>query len=87
MEKLCFFIDTGAEFSIINEKLCNPRWMHDVNVTLRGKSKEFQVKTSCKFPIFGDFGCDDYLCEFLEYNFNKNFDGLIGSVIVMELDK
>lgn len=81
-----FIIDTGAEFSVINENLCDPKWKHDTNVSLRAMGKEFKVKKLCKFPIFKEFECENYFCEFLEYNFNDKFDGLIGNNILSDFN-
>lgn len=48
--------------------------------------REFKVKKLCRFPIFREFKCEDYFCEFLEYNFNNAFDGLIGNNILSDLN-
>ena len=83
---LRFIIDTGAEFSVINDNLCGSQWKHDVNVSLRAMGRKFQVTKLCKFPIFREFKCENYFCEFLEYNFNDTFDGLIGNNILSDLN-
>ena len=41
---LRFLIDTGAEFSVINDNLCGSKWKHDVNVSLRAMEGKLEVR-------------------------------------------
>lgn len=85
MKKLRFIIDTGAEFSIINPNICHPNFKQNVNVVARALGTKISITKLCKFPLFKEFNLSNYFCEFLEYPFNENFDGLLGNNILQDL--
>ena len=62
------------------------KWQKEVNVRVTAMGRETQVKKLCRFPIFKEFNETDVICEFLECNFNKNFDGLIGNNILTKIN-
>lgn len=83
---LLFVIDTGAEFSIINENICHPKWKKEVNISVTAMGNIIKINKICRIPCFREFGLGNQYCEFLEYNFHKKFDGLIGGNILDDLN-
>lgn len=79
-----FLIDSGAETSIINSKICNPKWKINPNFrSIKVLNRTIKPHTCYKFPIFKEFNeSDKYLVEFVEYDFHTFFDGLVGNNIL-----
>lgn len=82
-----FIVDTGAEFSIINPNLCNPKWK-TITPPEELKTLKHTVSSNikCKFPLFPIFKEDNLYVEFLELDFHNKFDGLIGNNILVQLN-
>lgn len=84
---LRFIIDCGAEFSIINQNVCSPKWKipsHNYVLKVLGRNIETSVKY--KIPLFEEFNAKNLYVEFLEYQFHSCFDGLIGNNILLKLN-
>lgn len=84
-KKFRFIIDTGAEFSIVNHGVYDPKWnikMEPQKLLALGKT----MSTNSKFrvPLPGIFNCNYYV-EFLEFNFHNKFDGILGNNILVNL--
>lgn len=86
IRKLYFIIDTGAEFSLINEGICNPKWKTSIEAIVTSMAIEYKVRTLCTIPSFKEFREENCTFQFLECNFNKNFDGLLGNNILNKLN-
>lgn len=87
IRQLRFIIDTGAEFSVINPQLCNPK--HAVKPTissLKVLGRNISTKNQFRIPLFKEFNKTNYFVDFLEYPFHKYFDGIIGNNILLNLN-
>lgn len=83
-----FIIDTGAENSIINPLICNPKWkIETTNQPIRVLNRNININTSYSFPLFKEFNeSENYYVKFIEYNFHNKFSGIIGNNILVDLD-
>lgn len=82
-----FIIDTGAETSIINPNLCNPKWKVDSELKFFKTLGHYLTSNiRYKIPLFSIFEEENYYVDFMEYPFHSTFDGLIGNNILNPLD-
>ena len=84
---LRFIIDCGAELSIINKNICNPKWqIQSTNHILKVLDRNVETNIVYRIPLFQEFNEKDYFVNFLEYQFHNRFDGLIGNNILVDLN-
>lgn len=87
IRKLRFIIDTGAEFSIINPKLCRPQYAVQTSIqSLKVLGRNILTRKQFCFPLFKEFKKNNYFVNFIEYPFHNYFDGIIGNNILLDLN-
>ena len=78
-------IDTGSNVNLISTGYCSDKWRHNISPQcVKSISGITQTPISCSFPI-KEFG-EDKLFDFLELDFNNDYDGLIGSPLLKKLN-